>query len=132
MVRYFAIISGLILCTVLPAHAETAAIRSFGVLNQRSVQLTAEYWNPILQYVSKKSGVTLNLKMGKTAPDTSAMTGRGGGAQGRGFLERIRRGAERVSRFLPHFFLAGFHTQRADAGGRAFSRAGGKRAAVQQ
>ena len=77
MVRYFAIISGLILCTVLPAHAETAATRSFGVLNQRSIQLTAEYWNPILQYVSKKSGVTLNLKMGKTAPDTSAMTGRG-------------------------------------------------------
>jgi len=77
MVRYFAIISGLILCTVLPAHAETAATRSFGVLNQRSIQLTAEYWNPILRYVSKKSGVSLELKMGKTAPDTSAMTGRG-------------------------------------------------------
>lgn len=50
---------------------------SFGVLNQRSVILTAQYWNPILKYVSERSGVPLQLKMGKTAPETSAMTGRG-------------------------------------------------------
>lgn len=50
---------------------------SFGVLNQRSVTLTAQYWNPILKYVSERSGVPLQLKMGKTAPETSAMTGRG-------------------------------------------------------
>lgn len=52
-------------------------IYSFGVLNQRSVILTAQYWNPILKYVSERSGVPLQLKMGKTAPETSAMTGRG-------------------------------------------------------
>ena len=50
---------------------------SFGVLNQRSPTLTAQYWNPILQYVSHKSGVQLRLKMGKTAQETSAMTQRG-------------------------------------------------------
>lgn len=50
---------------------------SFGVLNQRSVMLTAQYWNPILKYISDKSGVPLQLKMGKTAPETSEMTGRG-------------------------------------------------------
>lgn len=49
---------------------------SFGVLNQRSAVLTAQYWNPILAYVSQKSGLTLELKMGKTAPETSAMIGR--------------------------------------------------------
>lgn len=50
---------------------------SFGVLNQRSIILTAQYWNPILKYLGDKSGVHLHLKMGKTAPETSAMTGRG-------------------------------------------------------
>ncbi|MDR3391097.1 MAG: phosphate/phosphite/phosphonate ABC transporter substrate-binding protein [Sulfuriferula sp.] len=49
----------------------------FGVLNQRSILLTAEIWNPILQYVSAKSGVPLMLKMGKTAQETTAMTVRG-------------------------------------------------------
>jgi phosphonate transport system substrate-binding protein len=49
----------------------------FGVLNQRSIALTAQYWNPILQYVSRQSGVPLQLKMGKTAPETTAMTLRG-------------------------------------------------------
>lgn len=48
---------------------------SFGVLNQRSISLTAEYWNPILKYISQKSGVPLQLKMGKTAPETDAMIG---------------------------------------------------------
>jgi phosphonate transport system substrate-binding protein len=49
---------------------------SFGVLNQRSITLSAEYWNPILSYVSRKSAVPLRLKMGRTAPETSAMIGR--------------------------------------------------------
>lgn len=58
------------------AHADEKTY-SFGVLNQRSIILTAQYWNPILRYLSERSGVPLQLKMGKTAPETSAMTGRG-------------------------------------------------------
>lgn len=49
----------------------------FGVINQRSITLTAMYWNPILNYVSKKSGVPLKLRMGKTGTETTAMTERG-------------------------------------------------------
>ncbi|HCC53995.1 MAG TPA: ABC transporter substrate-binding protein [Desulfobulbaceae bacterium] len=49
----------------------------FSVLNQRSATLTAQYWNPILSYVSVRSGVPLRLKMGRTAPETTAMTVRG-------------------------------------------------------
>lgn len=49
----------------------------FGVLNQRSITLTAQYWNPIIRYVSERSGVSLELRMGKTAPETTAMTVRG-------------------------------------------------------
>ncbi len=50
---------------------------SFGVVNQRSVALTAEYWNPILDYVTRKSGVPLRLVMGKTAPETTQLALRG-------------------------------------------------------
>ncbi|MDP2821917.1 MAG: phosphate/phosphite/phosphonate ABC transporter substrate-binding protein [Sulfuritalea sp.] len=61
----------------LTGQAWAQATWSFGVLNQRSALLTANYWNPILLYVSRKSGVPLDMKMGRTAPETSAMIGRG-------------------------------------------------------
>lgn len=50
---------------------------AFGVLNQRSALLTAQYWNPILAHVGARSGVPLQLKMGRTAPETTQMTVRG-------------------------------------------------------
>lgn len=45
---------------------------AFNVLNQRTIALTAQYWNPILTYVSKKSGVPLDLKLAKTAKEGNA------------------------------------------------------------
>jgi phosphonate transport system substrate-binding protein len=59
------------------AQGEEGKPLNFGVINQRSVALTAQSWNPILVYVGKKVGVHLVLKMGKTAPETTAMTERG-------------------------------------------------------
>jgi phosphonate transport system substrate-binding protein len=50
---------------------------SFGVVNQRSLTLTARYWNPILKYVSEKSGVPLTLKMAKNAPESFEMVRQG-------------------------------------------------------
>jgi phosphonate transport system substrate-binding protein len=44
---------------------------SFGVIPQRSPTLTAQYWNPILQYVSDKSGVALELSVARSAPEHS-------------------------------------------------------------
>lgn len=64
-----------LLLLVMDAQADEQSY-SFGVLNQRSIVLTAQYWNPILKYVSDRSGVPLRLRMGKTAPETSAMIGR--------------------------------------------------------
>src|ERR1043165_6752707 len=46
---------------------------TFYVLNQRTVALTAQYWNPILTYVSAKSGVPLELKLAKTAQEGNAI-----------------------------------------------------------
>jgi phosphonate transport system substrate-binding protein len=48
----------------------------FGVLNQHSVSLTAEYWNPILRYVSQKSGVSLKLKISASANQTTDLANR--------------------------------------------------------
>src|SRR5262245_16955689 len=50
---------------------------SFGVIVHRSPTLTAEFWNPILRYVSEKSGVPLQLKVAMTGPQHTAMVQRG-------------------------------------------------------
>lgn len=49
----------------------------FGVISQRSPLLTAQYWNPILIYVSKISGVPLRLRVGKSGVETNAMINHG-------------------------------------------------------
>lgn len=74
----FASLVPLLLAALLagPGRAQDK-VYSFGVVNQRSPVLHAQYWNPILRYVSDKSGVALQLKLTKTAPDHSAMIGRG-------------------------------------------------------
>jgi phosphonate transport system substrate-binding protein len=45
---------------------------NFSPVNQFGVQLTASYWNPIITYISAKSGVGLTLKMGRTSADTTS------------------------------------------------------------
>lgn len=50
---------------------------AFHVLNHRTISLTAEYWNPILTYVSAKSGVPLELKLAKTAQEGNAVAEKG-------------------------------------------------------
>lgn len=47
-------------------------VYAFSPVNQYDIHLTAAYWNPIIQYVSEKSGVTLKLKIGRTSADTTA------------------------------------------------------------
>src|SRR3990172_7290989 len=58
----------------LDARWDPDAPLPFGVINQRSITLTAGYWNPILAYVIRRSGVPLQLRMAKTAPETTAMS----------------------------------------------------------
>ena len=53
------------------AHAQGGTYR-FSPVNQYGIELTASYWNPILDYVSNKSGVKLQLKIGRTSADTTA------------------------------------------------------------
>ncbi len=50
---------------------------SFGVIIWRSPTLTAQFWNPILRYVSDRSGVPLHLKVAQTGPEHTAMVRRG-------------------------------------------------------
>ena len=57
---------------VSPALAQETPF-SFGVMPQRTPTLTAQYWNPILNYISTQSGVPLQLKPNKTPPEHEAM-----------------------------------------------------------
>ena len=50
---------------------------AFYVLNQRTVALTAEYWNPILTYVTAKTGIAMELKLAKTAKEGNAVAEKG-------------------------------------------------------
>jgi phosphonate transport system substrate-binding protein len=65
-----------ILAVAVAMHSPGVAAQqayAFYVLNQRSIALTAEYWNPILTHVSRKSGVPLELKLAKTAKEGNAI-----------------------------------------------------------
>jgi phosphonate transport system substrate-binding protein len=57
--------------------ADAQQAYAFHVLNQRTIALTAQYWNPILTHVSSKSGVPLELKLAKTAQEGNAIAEKG-------------------------------------------------------
>ena len=63
-----------LLALVLSAGAGAADVPlRFNVLNQRTIALTAAYWNPILTYLSARSGVALELKLAKNAQEGNAV-----------------------------------------------------------
>lgn len=66
--------AALFLLLMVSARAETY---SFGVLPQRSAVLTAQYWNPILNYVGGKAGATLELGTRRTSQEYSDAEARG-------------------------------------------------------
>jgi phosphonate transport system substrate-binding protein len=45
---------------------------NFSPVNQYNLKVSASFWNPIIRYVSAKSGVRLNLKLGRTSADTTS------------------------------------------------------------
>ncbi len=59
---------------LLAAHTACAQAPTyrFSPVNQWDINKTAAYWNPIIKYVSDKSGVRLELKIGRTSADTTA------------------------------------------------------------
>ncbi len=62
----------MLLCpSLVLAQAQTQTYR-FSPVNQWDINKTAAYWNPIIKYVSDKSGVKLELKIGRTSADTTA------------------------------------------------------------
>ncbi len=63
--------------TMASMPSQAAEPYRFGVLNQQPAAETASLWNPILQYLQTKTGLTFKLKMGSTVQETDAMTARG-------------------------------------------------------
>jgi phosphonate transport system substrate-binding protein len=56
----------------LATKAVTTPVYNFSPVNQYNLQVSASFWNPIVRYVSHKSGVRLNLKLGRTSADTTS------------------------------------------------------------
>ena len=67
----FCLFLALLLSIPTLAQAQSAVYR-FSPVNQWDINRTAAYWNPIIKYVSEKSGVKLELKIGRTSADTTA------------------------------------------------------------
>jgi phosphonate transport system substrate-binding protein len=65
------LLAALILCIPTFVSAQNVTYR-FSPVNQWDINKTAAYWNPIIKYVSDKSGVKLELKIGRTSADTTA------------------------------------------------------------
>ncbi len=64
-----------LLALVVPTSAlaqGAAGEYRFSPVNQYAINLAAAFWNPIITYVSDKSGVKMSLKLGRTSADTTA------------------------------------------------------------
>ena len=63
-----------LLALVVPTSAlaqGAAGEYRFSPVNQYAINLAAAFWNPIITYVSDKSGVKMSLKLGRTSADTT-------------------------------------------------------------
>jgi phosphonate transport system substrate-binding protein len=69
----FRLTAGLVLIGLsFLAQGAEKVIYNFSPVNQYNLKLSASFWNPIIEYVSGKSGVQLNLKLGRTSADTTS------------------------------------------------------------
>jgi phosphonate transport system substrate-binding protein len=76
--KRFLLSLGLLTATVCrSASGADGGSLTFGVVSQRSPILTAQYWNPILRYVSAKSGVPLELRLTRTSQEHAEQVARG-------------------------------------------------------
>ena len=50
---------------------------AFGVLPQRSAVLTAQYWNPIFDYVRRRTSIALVLKVARSGDESGDLVARG-------------------------------------------------------
>jgi phosphonate transport system substrate-binding protein len=62
----------LLACVLAAAARAEPPSYNFSPVNQYNLKVSASFWNPIIRYVSARSGVRLNLKLGRTSADTTS------------------------------------------------------------
>ena len=77
-ILHFAALAAATLALHAPQAGAQQKAYGFYVLHQRTVALTAQYWNPILTHVGAKSGVPLELKLARSAKEGNAIAEAGG------------------------------------------------------
>lgn len=70
--RLAALLAAAALACAHPGAGAAPPVYNFSPVNQYNLQVSASFWNPIMRYVSQKSGVRLNLKLGRTSADTTS------------------------------------------------------------
>jgi phosphonate transport system substrate-binding protein len=66
-----------LLCALTWGRMAAAETYSFGVVPVRNALLSAKYWNPILDYVGRKAGVTLEFTTRRSSEEYSAEEAKG-------------------------------------------------------
>lgn len=59
-------------CALAASVAAAPHSYNFSPVNQYNLKVSASFWNPIVAYVSARSGVQLKLKLGRTSADTTS------------------------------------------------------------
>jgi phosphonate transport system substrate-binding protein len=77
LLRGYQVVLGLFCAVALTLPSHAAEPFSFGVLNQQPAAETAALWNPVLQHLHAKTGLSFKFRMGTTVQETDAMTARG-------------------------------------------------------
>lgn len=68
--RFLAVLA--LALALAPAASRAQQPFRFSPVNQWDIAKTAGYWNPIIQYVADRSGVPMQLKIGRTSADTTS------------------------------------------------------------
>lgn len=71
VIRRFILAGAAIFCAAGASARET--VYRFSPVNQWDINKTAAYWNPIIRYVSEKSGLKLELKIARTSAETTEL-----------------------------------------------------------
>jgi len=58
--------------TAFAAETPARHVYYFSPVNQQNLNVAASFWNPIIEYVSTRSGVPMKLKLGRTSADTTS------------------------------------------------------------
>ncbi len=67
-----AVLAMIAAATAFASEPPSSRVYYFSPVNQQNLNVAAGFWNPIIEHVSRRRGVPLKLKLGRTSADTTS------------------------------------------------------------